>query len=362
MANNINIGELYAELSGNPVPNGIQVVVPSLWGEDKTPSMSINLQKGLFKCHKTGIRGDIFNMVMGSSNLHGHDFIKAKKRLGLDGGHRPANTTPKKDYTPWDYRHVWDYFKQSIMDAYEADNKQMLAILYRYLDPRKEYGYLRDTVKEIITHYNIGWDSITKSLAIPYISGGQVSYIDLIRYSYDKKLITAYPTKYHAGSNKHLKLNQNNERFLYAMDEKRLSKHRIASTLRNTRPRDMLRNKNGKPLLICEGFKDALTAYMHGFDAITAQGGATTLTSYKDNEFLKNNLKNKNIYIVYDCDESGRAGAKALNALIKTQYEANSVNIVDISPVCTLSGEDLTDFFNKYKKNKNDLNKMMGVK
>jgi DNA primase len=360
MAKNINIGELYSQLSGNSVPHGIQVVVPSLWGDDKTPSMSINIQKGLFKCHKTGIKGDIFNMVMGSTHLHGNDFIEAKKKLGLDGGHRPANTTPQKEYRPWDYRHVWDYFKQSILDSYEANNKQMLAILYRYIDPRKEYGFLRDTVEKIINHYNIGWDPITKSLAIPYISNGRVSYIDLIRYSYDKKLITAYPTKYHVGSNEHFRLNKKNERFTYAMDEKRLSKYRIASTLSNTKPRDLLKNKNGKPLLICEGFKDALTAYMHGFDAITAQGGATTLTSYSNNEFLKNNLKNKDIYIVYDCDDSGRNGAKALHTLITTQYQTKSVNIVDLSTVCTVSGEDLTDFFYKYKKNKNDLNKMMG--
>ena len=362
MNRNINIGELYEKLSGNPVPNGIQVVVPSLWGDDKTPSMSINLQKGLFKCHKTGIKGDVFNMVMGTTHLHGNDFIKAKKKLGLDGGHRPHNTTPKKEYKPWDYRHAWDHFKQSILDEYEASNKQMLAILYRYLDPRKEYGYLRDTVEKIINHYNIGWDPITKSLAIPYISNGRVPYIDLVRYSYGQKLITAYPTRYHIGSNQHLKLNKKNERFTYAMEQKKLSKHRIASTLSNTKPRDLLKNKNGKPLLICEGFKDALTAHMHGFDAITAQGGATTTASYNNNEFLKNNLKNKDIYIVYDCDESGRAGAKALHTLINAQYEANSVNIVDISPVCTVSGEDLTDFFHKYKKNKNDLNKLMGVK
>ena len=100
--------------------------------------------------------------------------------------------------------------------------------------------------------------------------------------------------------------------------------------------------------VICAGEKDMAVARSHGFNAITITGGeqATPL-------FTKC-FKNRKIAICYDNDNAGLTGAKKLAAYL--QPIAAEVRVItSFHSVCTEHGEDITDYFMKYGKTKEDL-------
>lgn len=103
-----------------------------------------------------------------------------------------------------------------------------------------------------------------------------------------------------------------------------------------------------KVTIICAGEKDMALARTHGFNAITITGGERalplTLTAFKD----------RKVAICYDHDDTGIEGAKALaNTLLKYAKEVKVVT--NFHEVCKEKGEDITDYFTKYNKTRDDL-------
>ena len=102
--------------------------------------------------------------------------------------------------------------------------------------------------------------------------------------------------------------------------------------------------------IICAGEKDMAVTRSNGFNAITLTGGEKALPK------LINPFKNRKIAICYDHDEAGISGAKALAAYLTPIAQEVRV-VTNFHEVCEGHGEDLTDFFVKYKKTKQDLQK-----
>ena len=100
--------------------------------------------------------------------------------------------------------------------------------------------------------------------------------------------------------------------------------------------------------LLCAGEKDMAVARSHGFNAITVTGGEQTVVK------LLKEFKDRPVVIVYDNDGAGMAGAiRMANALYGI---ASSVKIcVAFHEVCKENKEDITDFFVKYGKTREDL-------
>ena len=111
-------------------------------------------------------------------------------------------------------------------------------------------------------------------------------------------------------------------------------------------PFDLWKN-NFNNTVICEGEKDMLVARSYGMNAITLTGGSQS--SIKP-EYLEN-FRNRNVYIVYDNDDAGKTGAKKL---YKQLIDYCNVFITNISSVCKEEKEDISDFFNKYNKSRED--------
>lgn len=99
-------------------------------------------------------------------------------------------------------------------------------------------------------------------------------------------------------------------------------------------------------LIITEGEKDMLVTLSQGIPNVVAKiGGAKT--------YILGGVAmlNKQIIIIYDCDDAGREGAIAdANAL--TRHAGAQVKVVDLQ---LGKGEDLADYFTKYNKTKDDL-------
>ena len=103
-----------------------------------------------------------------------------------------------------------------------------------------------------------------------------------------------------------------------------------------------------KTTLICAGEKDMAIARTFGFNAITLTGGE------KATPKLLNYFKNRKVAIVYDNDQAGLSGAiKVANSIYP--YTQDIKVVTDFHKVCKEKGEDITDYFIKYKKTKADL-------
>lgn len=104
--------------------------------------------------------------------------------------------------------------------------------------------------------------------------------------------------------------------------------------------------------LLTAGFKDCTTAISKGYNAITFTHGEGSLP-----KLFKHAFKGKKVYIAYDNDPAGKQGAIKTAVFIK---EAGGFPyIVDLSIVCAEHGEDIHDFFHKYKKGTKDLDKLI---
>lgn len=126
-------------------------------------------------------------------------------------------------------------------------------------------------------------------------------------------------------------------------------KSRSGSTTGLIIPFDIwMQEPDTKWTILCAGEKDMAVTRSHGLNAITLTGGEKALPK------LIYPFKNKRVAICYDNDEAGISGAKALAAFLKPYVNEVKV-ITNFHEVCKEHGEDLTDYFTKYKKTKHDL-------
>lgn len=106
--------------------------------------------------------------------------------------------------------------------------------------------------------------------------------------------------------------------------------------------------KSNEPVLLCAGEKDMLIARSKGFNAITLTGGEQASIKYWLEYF-----KNRETYIVYDNDDTGRKGAiKIAKELFKNGCRVKNVTNFHIG---MLDKEDIYDYFMKYNHSTNDL-------
>lgn len=103
-----------------------------------------------------------------------------------------------------------------------------------------------------------------------------------------------------------------------------------------------------KTTLICAGEKDMAVARSNGFNAITITGGERALP-----KFLKF-FNNRKVAIVYDNDETGINGANKLAEYLLPHCLSVKV-VTNFHEVCVGKGEDITDYFTKYGKSRQDL-------
>ena len=105
------------------------------------------------------------------------------------------------------------------------------------------------------------------------------------------------------------------------------------------------------PTIVCEGEKDMAIARTHGYNAISL-GGCNNLPTT-----LINSFKDRLVYIVYDNDNPGKAGAKKLaNFLFGT---AKEIRICNIGDYVKENKEDITDFFTKYNYTNKEFDEML---
>ena len=106
--------------------------------------------------------------------------------------------------------------------------------------------------------------------------------------------------------------------------------------------------KPTKVTVICAGEKDMAVARSHGLNAITLTGGENTAPK------ILREFRGRSVVICYDNDGAGLSGAITVASALYGY--AKSIKVVTgFHEVCKETGEDITDFFVKYGKTKEDL-------
>ena len=114
-------------------------------------------------------------------------------------------------------------------------------------------------------------------------------------------------------------------------------------------PFDIWRTSDiNKWTILCAGEKDMAVARSMGFNAITITGGEQTLPRFITP------FKDRRIAICYDNDDAGINGANKIAAHLFGIAREIKV-VTGFHKVCCNNGEDITDFFTKYKKTRQDL-------
>lgn len=100
--------------------------------------------------------------------------------------------------------------------------------------------------------------------------------------------------------------------------------------------------------LLCAGEKDMAVARSHGFNAITLTGGEMAVP------INLAQFRGRKVAITYDNDAAGLQGARKVAAYLRDYAEEVRV-VTGFHQVCSEQGEDITDFFMKYKGTRGQL-------
>jgi len=112
-------------------------------------------------------------------------------------------------------------------------------------------------------------------------------------------------------------------------------------------PIETIKNKT---IVVTEGEFDALILNDKGIPAITTTGG-----SGADFREFAEYFVGKKIYLCYDCDNAGKEGAKK-SAKVLANLPETEVYIMDLG---LADGEDVTDYFVKYRMDKESFEEVM---
>ncbi|PWA11093.1 hypothetical protein DCC39_10365 [Pueribacillus theae] len=107
---------------------------------------------------------------------------------------------------------------------------------------------------------------------------------------------------------------------------------------------------NKGTIVITEGELDALLLNQLGIPAVTSTGGSSA-----DFKPFASSFQGKTVYICYDSDNAGKTGAEKVAKTLINQPDTVVYNI-DLQ---LEDGEDVTDYFIKYKKTKDDFLMLM---
>lgn len=257
---------------------------------------SVNIETGQFKCFYSGcgVEGDTFDFLMKLENL---SFPQAKEELAK------YNICPLRD-NPSPPR------RESRKQRPPLPESQIRGYVKALSDKNIQFLKERRGISgEVIDRYRLGYNKARKRFTIPVMQGKRCVNIRL--YSPDKEP-------------KILPISSGRSTQLY--------------------PEDQLQNDE---VWLCEGELDALCGISNGLNAVTVTGGAG---SWKDR--YTSLLKGKRINIAYDCDPGGKKGAGRVAQILSRVAQ---VKVIDLA---LGEGEDLTDWFVKYKKGKEELKKL----
>lgn len=286
---------------------------------EKTPSFSVNAERGFFKCFGCGIGGDAITFLM---KIHNWDYMQTIKYLAErynvelpeyngDGGKHKEERTLMTEACKKAVE-----FYQDILLSSPSDN-----IAVKYLNKR-------DITPAIISKFSLGLslkepnmlynklkrdydDSILEKAGL-ILKSNQGRYVDRFR----NRIIIPIQNEqgeYIAFGARAIEEGQN-PKYLNSSDSPIYNKSRILYGLYTAK--EAIKQEDS--VVIMEGYFDVISAQAHGIhNAIASCGTSMTLEHVK---MLSKYTRSRRIYLSFDTDLAGQNATKRGGELIKSAF------------------------------------------
>jgi putative DNA primase/helicase len=252
--------------------------------DDKNPSLSIDIEQGLFQCFGCGEKG---NAIQFMEKLRGVDFKTALKIVKEEEGIVDVSVKPPmKKATKQKSNSKPNYLS---LEQIKAIHRQLLRDEIKLKGFQEKYGLTIDTIKERYIGYQDGSYVIPREIK---------------------------PDKWSFKNHK---------------------SYQLAGSTAGLYPNNDL--KKDQPVIITEGEFKALLLVQKGFQARCGTGGAGTWKKEWNTA-----LYGLDVVLAYDNDEAGRKGTEIITECLKGY--ARSIRVVEWPSY--MENEDVTDFFIKH--------------
>ena len=323
---------------------GKEFVGLSPFKTEKTPSFTVNDEKGFYHCFSTSEHGNIFDFIMKTQNLR---FGEAVKYLANLAGMQTYTFSKKDEERENQWKEYSEIFK-TYVDFYHNEllkNNELIFV--------KEYLKKRNLTKEEVVKFNIGYvqpnNSFVRELESRF---NQKSLLETGLFYLDEKRkilierfkervvfpinsITGYPI---ALGGRKIKENNNFAKYINSPETPFFKK---GSNLYNL---DFARKFSNKIdyIYLVEGYMDVVSLSNKGIYNTVANLG----TSLTEKQMSILNQFYDDIVICFDGDESGyKAALRAAESLIKELKPEKNISFLFLS-----DKEDPDSFVNKHGK------------
>ena len=323
---------------------GKEFVGLSPFKTEKTPSFTVNDEKGFYHCFSTSEHGNIFDFIMKTQNLR---FGEAVKYLANLAGMQPYTFTKKDEERENQWKEYSEIFK-TYVDFYHNEllkNNELIFV--------KEYLKKRNLTKEEVVKFNIGYvqpnNSFVRELESRF---NQKSLLETGLFYLDEKRkvlierfkervifpinsITGYPI---ALGGRKIKENNNFAKYINSPETPFFKK---GSNLYNL---DFARKFSNKIdyIYLVEGYMDVVGLSNKGIYNAVANLG----TSLTEKQMSILNQFYDDIVICFDGDESGyKAALRAAESLIQELKPEKNISFLFLP-----DKEDPDSFVNKHGK------------
>lgn len=258
--------------------------------EDKKRSATLDLDKGLWCCHASCGGGRVSTLIQRKDEwveppVAGHVRYTTKNGNGSNGFH--------------------------VEEITEAKIKGWMSNLLSNGAVLDELMSRRGLEEDILSAYEIGWDSGRRAYTIP-VRDEEERIMNLRRYQFDPK---------------------NGRRKICSVKG-------MGSPAR-LYPISVLTDDDPDEIIVCEGEWDALLTIQHGYPAVTRTGSARTWDTRWGEHFA-----GKTVYLIHDMDAEGQEANRKIARMLAPVAD---VYVVDLPyEVVPKHGKDLTDYWSEH--------------
>ena len=323
---------------------GKEFVGLSPFKNEKTPSFTVNDEKGFYHCFSTGEHGNIFDFIMKTQNLKFGETVRTLANLA---GMRPYTFSREDEEREKKFKEYISVFNEYINICQNNITNNRNFIIQNYLKKR-------DLSSEIIKNFRLGFNNDNKDI------------YDKLKINHSEEILSETGLFYFDEKNRKF-IEKFRNRLIFPIfninnspigvggriieEKKFLAKYinspetpffKKGSNLYNLNNVRKLSNKV-EDVYVVEGYMDVIGMYKEGIDNVVANLG----TALTDKQILILSQFFNHIIICFDGDKSGQDAAlrAAENSIVSLTPEKK------ISFLFLPDGDDPDTFIRKNKKN-----------
>ena len=323
---------------------GKEYVGLSPFKNEKTPSFTVNDEKGFYHCFSSGEHGNIFDFLMKTQNLK---FGEAVKTLANLAGIRPYTFSKLDEEREKNWKEYISIYSKYI------DHYHMSLIQDEDLTNAREYLKRRNLSLEEIRKFKIGfvkknsnfYEILVKEFNEKKISESGLFYFDEKNKIYIERFRDRIIFPINTISGHHIGLGgriiQDKKFLAKYINSPETTFYKKGSNLYNLDLARKLSNKINNIFLV-EGYMDVIGLSKNGIENVVANLG----TSLTEKQITILNQFFDHIVICFDGDESGyKAALRAAENAIKELQPDKKISFLFLP-----ENEDPDSFVNKHKK------------